>query len=317
LDAEEEQQRDGEVVVPRDVRAEERPDASSATWNTWPMPTEMTVITASAPNVPANTLPLLCCVASSTAMKNVLSPISLKKMRRNADRKPSVSEPEAAAVSAALDARSDASAGAAPAPSAASDAAHASATAGDGRRATSPVEAGRAGGAAAGAAAARAATAVVARASDARTASATGDRRARAEARSGRRRPERVVDRTLASPTFRDSCARAPRQMPSGASTATMARSGSLSRFPRVWPREVPARRAERTGPYRSRLLRVATCVARRRSTAPSGGRGEKEDNDVLGALSTSQIERGWNWSALRGARKTRRETSSTRRVRC
>ena len=130
---------------------------------------------------------------------------------------------------------------------------------GDGRRATSPGEAGRAGGAAAGAAAARAATAVVARASAARTASATGDRRARAEARSGRRRPERVVDRTLASPTFRDSCARAPRQMPSGASTATMARSGSLSRFPRVWPRAVPARRAERTGPYR-----CACCASRR-----------------------------------------------------
>ena len=87
------------------------------------MPTEMTVITANAPNVPAKTLPLLCCVASSTAMKNVLSPISLKKMSRNADRKPSVSERAAAAVSAALDARSDASAGAAPAPSAASDAA--------------------------------------------------------------------------------------------------------------------------------------------------------------------------------------------------
>lgn len=56
---------------------------------TWPSSTEMTVITASAPKVPANTIPLGCLSASSSAMKKVLSPISLNKMSRKPETNPS------------------------------------------------------------------------------------------------------------------------------------------------------------------------------------------------------------------------------------
>ena len=44
----------------------------------------MADMTARAPKVPANTVPFGCCSASSRAMKNVLSPRSLKKMSRKA-----------------------------------------------------------------------------------------------------------------------------------------------------------------------------------------------------------------------------------------
>ncbi len=50
----------------------------------------MTVMTASAPNVPVNTAGLDCLSASSSAMKNVLSPISEKKIRRKPDTNPSL-----------------------------------------------------------------------------------------------------------------------------------------------------------------------------------------------------------------------------------
>ena len=49
----------------------------------------MTVMTASAPKVPANTTPLLSFRASSTAMKKVLSPSSEKRMSRNPETIPS------------------------------------------------------------------------------------------------------------------------------------------------------------------------------------------------------------------------------------
>mmetsp|Transcript_13850 Transcript_13850/g.54914 ORF Transcript_13850/g.54914 Transcript_13850/m.54914 type:complete len:211 (+) Transcript_13850:619-1251(+) len=65
------------------------------------MPTEMTVMTARAPKVPANTVALSCWVARMTAMKNVLSPISLKKMSRNAWRKPSSRPPVPSTASVA------------------------------------------------------------------------------------------------------------------------------------------------------------------------------------------------------------------------
>mmetsp|Transcript_7526 Transcript_7526/g.22929 ORF Transcript_7526/g.22929 Transcript_7526/m.22929 type:complete len:210 (-) Transcript_7526:75-704(-) len=47
-----------------------------------PSAADTSVIALSAPNVPRNTLPLDWRNASNTAMKNVLSPISLKKMSR-------------------------------------------------------------------------------------------------------------------------------------------------------------------------------------------------------------------------------------------
>ena len=58
-------------------------------------------MTARAPKVPANTVALSCCVARMTAMKNVLSPISLKKINRNAWRKPSRRPPVASTASVA------------------------------------------------------------------------------------------------------------------------------------------------------------------------------------------------------------------------
>lgn len=66
--------------------------ASSSRCSTRPKPTEMTVMTASAPKVPPNTRPLGCCSASSSAMKKVLSPISEKKMSSRAWMKPSLQE---------------------------------------------------------------------------------------------------------------------------------------------------------------------------------------------------------------------------------
>lgn len=57
---------------------------SSSRCSVRPSPTEMTVMTASAPKVPANTRERGCCRASSTAMKKVLSPISEKKMSSSA-----------------------------------------------------------------------------------------------------------------------------------------------------------------------------------------------------------------------------------------
>jgi hypothetical protein len=52
------------------------------------MPTEITVMTASEASEPANDIILPSFMASSAAMKNVLSPISLRKMRLKACRKP-------------------------------------------------------------------------------------------------------------------------------------------------------------------------------------------------------------------------------------
>lgn len=52
--------------------------------------TEMTVMMASAPKVPAKTMPRASFSASSTAMKNVLSPSSEKRIRRNPDTAPSL-----------------------------------------------------------------------------------------------------------------------------------------------------------------------------------------------------------------------------------
>ncbi len=51
--------------------------------------TDMTVITARAPKVPANTKPLFFFKASNTAMKNVLSPNSENSIRRNPEISPS------------------------------------------------------------------------------------------------------------------------------------------------------------------------------------------------------------------------------------
>jgi len=63
--------------------------SSSSWWMNLPSPTEMTVITASAPNVPVKTRDLGCLRARRRAMKNVLSPISLKKINRKPERRPS------------------------------------------------------------------------------------------------------------------------------------------------------------------------------------------------------------------------------------
>ena len=52
--------------------------------------TDITVMMASAPNVPANTRPLFFFSASNTAMKKVLSPSSENKMSRNPDTNPSL-----------------------------------------------------------------------------------------------------------------------------------------------------------------------------------------------------------------------------------
>lgn len=52
--------------------------------------TEMTVMTPKAPKVPRKTSPCDCFSASSRAMKNVLSPSSENKMRRNPDTTPSL-----------------------------------------------------------------------------------------------------------------------------------------------------------------------------------------------------------------------------------
>lgn len=63
--------------------------SSSSLWMNLPSPTEMTVITASAPNVPVKTRDLGCLRARRRAMKKVLSPISLKKINRKPERRPS------------------------------------------------------------------------------------------------------------------------------------------------------------------------------------------------------------------------------------
>mmetsp|Transcript_13885 Transcript_13885/g.23477 ORF Transcript_13885/g.23477 Transcript_13885/m.23477 type:complete len:228 (+) Transcript_13885:735-1418(+) len=62
---------------------------SSMRWRSSPRNTEMKDMMARAPKVPTKTALCGCFSASNTAMKNVLSPISEKKINRNADAKPS------------------------------------------------------------------------------------------------------------------------------------------------------------------------------------------------------------------------------------
>ena len=57
-------------------------------WNARPNATEITIIAASAPKVPAKIARFNFHVTNSATMKNVLSPISEKKISRNADEKP-------------------------------------------------------------------------------------------------------------------------------------------------------------------------------------------------------------------------------------
>ena len=67
-------------------------------WNTWPMTTEMAVISASAPAQPANVSSFDARAARSAAMKNVLSPISDTKMSDEACTKEESAMPAADAL---------------------------------------------------------------------------------------------------------------------------------------------------------------------------------------------------------------------------
>ena len=85
----------------------------------------MSVIAANAPYVPAKTAFLSCCNANNTAMKKVLSPISLNKINNNPCKKPP-SPPSSTATSAATSAAASACSGnAAAAAAAAAPTAHA------------------------------------------------------------------------------------------------------------------------------------------------------------------------------------------------
>ena len=61
-----------------------RGDAEARWRCTWPMPTEMTVMTARAPAQPTKVSSLFARAARSAAMKNVLSPISETKISDDA-----------------------------------------------------------------------------------------------------------------------------------------------------------------------------------------------------------------------------------------
>mmetsp|Transcript_1401 Transcript_1401/g.4214 ORF Transcript_1401/g.4214 Transcript_1401/m.4214 type:complete len:303 (+) Transcript_1401:953-1861(+) len=74
------------------------PNDPPATWKNCPMHTDNAVITANAPNVPKKTLDFFSFKASKSEMKNVLSPSSERRIKRNACAKPPVDCSSSAAV---------------------------------------------------------------------------------------------------------------------------------------------------------------------------------------------------------------------------
>lgn len=80
--------------------------ASGTREKTAPMLTEMTVMTASALTLPKKDIHLPIFMASRAAMKNVLSPISERKIREKAAKKPDLPKGPLASSSYACDGRS-------------------------------------------------------------------------------------------------------------------------------------------------------------------------------------------------------------------